>query len=207
MSKILVTLALIVLLVSFMAGCGKSGPEAKFTAAPLTGYPPLDIQFTDESKGEIQAWEWDFDGDGIIDSTDQNPQYTYNEPGNYTVSLTVSSPNGNNTAIQTEYIKVMPCPRFADFIAEPTPGNCEVKGKGLSCTGTTTVQFIDKSTGNVTGWAWDFESDGIVDSNEQNPSHLYAKNGVYSVTLTIITTTCEDPITKRDYISITGCKT
>ncbi|OGO00443.1 MAG: hypothetical protein A2Y59_06265 [Chloroflexi bacterium RBG_13_52_14] len=196
MSKILIALALILLLVSFMAGCGKSGPEAKFTAEPLTGYPPLAVQFTDSSTGEVQAWEWDFDNDGMIDSTEQNPQYTYEEPGNYTVSLTVSSPNGNNTVTQTEYIKVMPCPRFADFIAEPTSG-----------VGTTIVQFTDMSTVEVSSWAWDFQSDGIVDSNEQNPSHVYAQNGVYSVTLTITTPTCDDTITKYDYISITGCHT
>jgi PKD repeat protein len=196
MSKILVTLALIVLLVSFTTGC-KSGPQANFTAEPLTGYPPLEVQFTDISTGEAQAWEWDFNGDGIIDSTEQNPQYTYNEPGNYTVSLTASNPNGNNTLIQTEYVKVTTCPRYADFIAEPTVG-----------VGTTTVQFTDMSMGEVLSWAWDFQSDGIIDSNEQNPSHVYSKNGVYSVTLTITTTAiCEDTITKHDYISITGCHT
>jgi PKD repeat protein len=196
MSKILVTLALIVLLVSFTAGCGKSGPQADFTAAPETGYPPLEVQFTDSSTGEIEVWEWDFDSDGIIDSTEQNPQYTYDAPGNYTIILTVSSPNGNNTIIQTGFIKVVPCPRFADFTAEPTVG-----------VGVTTVQFTDMSTSEVLSWAWDFESDGLIDSNEQNPSHVYTRNGVYSVTLTITTPTCDDTITKYDYISITGCKT
>jgi PKD repeat protein len=195
MSKILVILALIVLLPSFATGCN-SGPEADFTAEPLTGYPPLEVQFTDSSTGDAQAWEWDFNGDGIIDSTEQNPQYTYNEPGNYTVSLAASNANGNNTLIQTEYIKVTPCPRCADFTAEPTEG-----------VGTTTVQFTDLSLGEVLSWAWDFQSDGIIDSNEQNPEHVYSRNGVYSVTLTITTTTCEDTITKHDYISITGCHT
>jgi PKD repeat protein len=95
-----------------------------------------------------------------------------------------------------EFVRVVPCPRFADFIAEPTVG-----------VGTTTVQFTDKSTGNVTSWAWDFESDGIIDSTEQNASHIYSKNGNYTVTLTIATPECSDTITKWDYISITGCHT
>lgn len=90
----------------------------------------------------------------------------------------------------------MPCPRFADFIAEPTVG-----------VGVTTVQFTDMSTGEVLSWAWDFQSDGIIDSNEQNPNFTYFRNGVYSVTLTITTTTCDDTMTKYDYISITGCHT
>jgi len=166
------------------------------------------VQFTDSSTGDAQAWEWDFNGDGIIDSTEQNPQYTYNETGNYTVSLTASNPNGNNTATVTDYIVVLPCPKYADFTVEPIPNNCKVQGEGLSCTGTTKVQFIDKSIGNVTAWAWDFQSDGKIDSTEQNPTYRYTRNGVYSVTLTITTTTvCEDTITKHDYISITGCST
>ena len=196
MTRILVVLALVALLVSFATGC-KSGPQASFTAEPLTGYPPLEVPVTDGSTGEAQAWEWDFDGDGIIDSTEQNPQYTYNETGNYTVSLTASNPNGNNTLTLAEYITGEPCLRYDDFTAEPTVG-----------VGKTEVQFTDLSLGNVTAWAWDFQSDGKIDSTEQNPKFTYTRNGVYSVTLTITTTTvCEDTITRHDYISITGCST
>jgi len=196
MTRIIFALALVALLASFTTGC-KSGPQAQFTAEPLSGYPPLEVQFTDNSTGEAQAWEWDFNGDGIIDSTEQNPQYTYNEPGNYTVSLTAINQNGNNTLILAEYIKVEPCPRYADFIADPTVG-----------VGATTVQFTDLSTGEVLSWAWDFQSDGKIDSTEQNPKFKYTRNGVYSVTLTITSTTvCEDTITKHDYINITGCST
>jgi PKD repeat protein len=168
----------------------------------------FDGSASSDADGSVAAWEWDFDGDGIIDSTEQNPQYTYDLPGNYTVSLTASNPNGNNTATVTDYIVVLPCPKYADFTVEPIPNNCKVQGEGLSCTGTTKVQFIDKSIGNATAWAWDFQSDGEIDSTEQNPTFRYTKNGVYSVTLTITTTTvCEDTITKHDYISITGCHT
>ncbi len=207
MYRAAIILILAFLLASFTAGCSKSGPEADFSASPRSGYPPLDVQFTDESTGNIETWEWDFDNDGTVDSTERNPQFTYDEIGNYTVSLTVSGPGGSNTVTKASYVKVQPCPRFADFIIEPVPANCKVQGEGLSCTGTTTVQFIDRSTGNVIAWAWDFQSDGIIDSTEQNPSYTYRNVGIYSVTLTITTPTCEDTITKYDYISITGCKT
>ena len=84
----------------------------------------------------------------------------------------------------------------ADFMAEPTSG-----------VGATIVHFTDKSTGNVTGWAWDFNSDGVVDSTEQNPTHIFTRDGLFSVTLTITTPNCTDTLTKVDYISITGCHT
>jgi PKD repeat protein len=91
---------------------------------------------------------------------------------------------------------ITPKPCSADFIGEPRVGE-----------GTTTVQFTDKSTGNVTAWAWDFNNDGTVDSTQQNPTNVYNKDGNYTVTLTITTPNCENKTTKPDYISITGCKT
>ncbi len=47
------------------------------------------------------------------------------------------------------------------------------------------VQFTDKSTGDPTEWEWDFDNDGIIDSNAQNPVFSYDFAGLYSVTLTI----------------------
>jgi PKD repeat protein len=89
-----------------------------------------------------------------------------------------------------------PYPCSADFTAEPKTG-----------VGTTTIQFTDKSTGEITSWAWDFENDGIVDSTEQNPDHTYRTNGNYTISLTITTADCQDTEIKQEYISITGCKT
>jgi len=50
----------------------------------------------------------------------------------------------------------------------------------------TTMQFQDISTsslGSVQSWAWNF-GDGAT-STQQNPSHTYAGNGTYTVTLTV----------------------
>jgi len=102
---------------------------------------------------------------------------------------------------------VTPEPCSADFVAEPTTGNCQVQGEVISCTGTTTIQFTDKSTGNVTNWAWDFNGNETIDSTIQNPTHTYTTNGNFTVSLTITTPDCEDKITKPGYINITGCHT
>lgn len=45
------------------------------------------------------------------------------------------------------------------------------------------VQFTDQSTGNVTGWEWDF-GDGET-STEQHPRHVYGTTGLKTVTLTV----------------------
>ena len=207
MTRIIAVLALIILVLSTLVGCGTAVPQAKFSAIPLNGHPPVDVQFTDKSTGNISSWEWDFNNDGVVDSTIQNPEYAYDNPGNYTVSLTVRGLNGNDTEVKKDYIEITRCPYFADFTIESIPGNCQLQGNSTSCTGTTTVQFTDKSTGNVTGWAWDFNNDGSIDSTEQNPTHTYTKNGNYTVTLTIATPECRDTLTKWDYINVAGCHT
>ncbi len=62
-----------------------------FEASPISGTVPLTVQFTDLSTGEdIYSWEWDFDNDGEIDSYEQNPEYTYQDTGYYSVSLTIN---------------------------------------------------------------------------------------------------------------------
>ena len=37
----------------------------------------------------------------------------------------------------------------------------------------------------IVSWAWDFESDGTIDSTDQHPEFTYFDNGVYTVTLTV----------------------
>ena len=84
-------------------------PKANFTANITSGFAPLTVQFNDSSVSYdgIIAWEWDFDGDGIVDSNEQNPIYTYDEAGTYTVSLTVYEADGDSdTETKTDYITV-----------------------------------------------------------------------------------------------------
>ena len=46
-----------------------SAPVASFTATPASGNTPLTAQFTDASTGTVSSYAWDFNGDGIVDST------------------------------------------------------------------------------------------------------------------------------------------
>tara|TARA_B100000315_G_scaffold223352_1_gene228071 strand:+ start:6833 stop:10429 length:3597 start_codon:yes stop_codon:yes gene_type:complete len=55
--------------------------------------------------GDIVAWDWDF-GDGGT-SSEQNPVYTYNDIGVYTVSLTVSDESDlSDSLVKEDYITV-----------------------------------------------------------------------------------------------------
>ena len=62
------------------------------------------------------------------------------------------------------------------------------------------IKFFDESQGEVTSWKWDF-GDGST-STEKNPIHVYAKNGQYSVTLTVTGPGGSDTATKTDFVRI-----
>jgi PKD repeat protein len=88
-------------------------PVADFTSTPRGGSPPLLIQFTDTSTGDINTWQWDF-GDGTT-SKKQNPSHTYVKDGSYTVSLTVSGPGGSDTKTVVGYIDAKTTPAKANI--------------------------------------------------------------------------------------------
>jgi outer membrane protein assembly factor BamB len=79
-------------------------PVAAFGAAPLSGPAPLIIDFTDHSTGHITAWDWTF-GDGQISGA-RHPEAVYTDPGDYSVTLTVSGPGGSDTTTRLRYIHV-----------------------------------------------------------------------------------------------------
>ena len=91
-----------------------SAPVANFTCDILNGTAPLTVHFTDKSINSPTALAWDFDNDGVVDSTEQNPTYTYNSSGNYTVKLMASNGEGNDDEIKTDYISVSNSPSIAN---------------------------------------------------------------------------------------------
>ncbi|MCJ7602768.1 MAG: carboxypeptidase-like regulatory domain-containing protein [Desulfobulbaceae bacterium] len=67
------------------------------------------------------------------------------------------------------------------------------------------VQFTDVSNaepGNqIISWEWDFNNDGIVDSIEQNPTHVFTTVGQYTVSLTVMDSEGNSHTTlKEDFI-------
>ncbi len=78
---------------------------------------------------------------------------------------------------------------MADFTADTTFGTVPFD-----------VSFTDLSVGDITSWEWDFENDGTIDSDEQNPVHTYTETGVYSVSLTVGDGINTNTIVKEDYI-------
>ena len=82
---------------------------ANFSTPVKEGNQPLTVEFCNFSIGNIQEYEWDFDNDGIVDSNEESPSWTYWEPGTYSVSLTITAgtPDSTNTFVKEDYIMVL----------------------------------------------------------------------------------------------------
>ncbi len=70
-------------------------PTAGFTFVDQTVGTTYTVDFSDASSGPITSWHWDF-GNGDTSSV-QNPSYVYQNPGNYTVTLTVVGQCGDSS--------------------------------------------------------------------------------------------------------------
>ncbi len=194
-------------------GPGPLPLAAEFTAEPKIGPEPLTVQFTDRSTGNITSWLWDFD-DGTT-SIDKNPVHTFHQPHSYSISLTVTGPDGSDTETKATYIQgLTPTIPEADLSKEPIQMDAPM-----------TVQFIDQSScpahyitrtedggmlvgwmesadyGGITTWLWDF-GDGET-STERNPTHTYKNPGTYTVTLKVIGPAGSNTKTKENYVTLT----
>lgn len=84
-------------------------PVADFSTNVTGGQVPLSVKFTDLSKNAT-AVIWDFNSDGIPDSTERTPVYVYTYPGNYTINLTVNNTEGTDSKSST--VTVFPAQRL-----------------------------------------------------------------------------------------------
>lgn len=148
-------------------------PEAEFSSNVTSWVSPLTAQFTDLSTGAL-SWEWDFNGDGITDSTARNPVYTYTSYGQYNVSLNVSNRIGYDSETKNNYITVAPLLMLS---ANPVENVTTYKREGqefnISTNYNTTVNWYLNGTKELT-------ESGVKASSYSN-STLFP--GTYNVTV------------------------
>ncbi|AKB55391.1 MULTISPECIES: lectin like domain-containing protein [Methanosarcina] len=147
-------------------------PEADFSSNVTIGMFPLTVQFTDLSSNALY-WKWDLNGDGKIDSTTQNPIYTYGSYGNYAVSLTIGNSKGSDTETKIGYIKVVP---LSIDSASPVENITTYKGE---------KQEFSISTNYACDISWYFngESKGSESSvKDSSYTETISSPGFYNVT-------------------------
>lgn len=144
------------------------------------------------SQGGATGYTWDLGG-GLLKSG-STITYSFATAGTYPVKLEVSKPGsgascslGLCTASITKQIVVSPStppppPLLASF--ETTPA-CEGGFGAELCTATTgqSIQFRSTSSGDPTGYTWNFSDGPLV--GLANTTHTWSAAGTYAVRLTI----------------------
>jgi len=176
------------------------GLVANFSGTPTTGTAPLQVSFTDSSTGEIDSWSWTF-GDGGS-STDQNPTYTYDDPGTYTVALEVTGPGGSDTRTRTNYITVNAVPtEYTLSVNTDGEGSVTLDPPGGTYEAGTVVQLTavpggsEETEGVFTGWSGDLSGsdnpETITMDSDKTVTATFIEIGVESGDLASMS--CVDP--------------
>ncbi|NIA31448.1 MAG: S8 family serine peptidase, partial [Actinobacteria bacterium] len=134
-------------------------PVADFNADQTSGSCPLTVTYTDASTGNPTTWSWSFPGGDPASATGQGPHsVTYNNGGNFSVTLDVSNDCGSNSNTKTDYISVT-CGILGDVNADDAANSTDALII-LSCdVGQDVSQYCPMNCGDV-------NSDGLVNSTD-----------------------------------------
>ncbi len=136
----------------------------------------------------ISSYSWSF-GDNQ-QSTQFNPPHTYAAAGTYNAVLTAVSDKGCSSSV-TKLVEVHPNPNVT-FNAGM---------QGCAPVNAAFVSNASVTSGNVTGWLWNF-GDGEI-STDAHPLHVFDHTGNYDVTLTVVSDFgCQASYTQSDIIKV-----
>ncbi|QSE98812.1 PKD domain-containing protein [Fulvivirga lutea] len=161
-------------ILTYSSGCTKTveydsifniySAKNKIIASSISGCSPVEIEFTLEDQKVTNPF-WEIGG---ITSTEINPVLTFDNPGEYPVSVHFINKFGCDQQLNLKnMIRVFP-----NEIEYDTPEQV------TTCQ--STEVFFNGDVGKDF-WEWDF-GDGVK-SNEPHPVHSYEKIGTYTVTL------------------------
>lgn len=153
-----------------------------FTVDKTNGCQPTVFNFTDLStpaaSGLQYQWSFEENNGSAGSSAAKNPTYVFNTLGMHNVTLTITNSGCSRSLTKTDYIETFP--PTADFVISAP-----------DCANPLERSFTDNTswgTGPTGTYLWDF-GDG-TSSTIPSPTHVYAGDGTYTVTLTVSNGTC-----------------
>ncbi len=157
---------------------------------PYQFHPDLLDNIYNEKILETYEFTWDF-GNGVT-SNNQRPFYTFESPGEYYITLTVSNGCGTTTKTKRFYVYPQEKECIAKFDVEQASNN--------------KILFTNTSVGNITNMVWTY-GDGSR-STSDNSMHQYNAGGIYEVCLAIYdsTSNCFDSYCKKVIVGDVQCK-
>jgi len=148
---------------------------------PYTGVVDVAVMFdgtgSNDPDGTIQSYDWDF-GDGTA-GTGPQPQHAYAAPGVYDVSLTVTDDAGDTSAPATTTATIDAANQVP--IADPNGPYTGTVGVPVNFDGSGS----NDPDGTIQSYDWDFGDGTVVPDAGPTPTHTYATDGTFDVTLTV----------------------
>jgi PKD repeat protein len=145
---------------------------------PYTGYEGSSVTLTGSATDpgiDTFIFEWDMDDNDLFDdATGKTPVWLWDDDGVYIIGMRVTDDDGG-VGFDTTTVTISNVPPTVNA-GGPYAGN---ESTPINFTGSLT----DPGIGDTFTYLWDF-GDGKM-SMQQNPTHVYADDGVYTVFLTI----------------------
>jgi len=133
--------------------------DARFEFFPPSPMEDEPILFSDRSITNPEDWTWDFGDDSALEYGVENPIHTYEDPGTYTVTLTVDTaagPSDTSRVVTVSAIRDANCGRAWNLVREGGPDEDELldvahgNGTHVAVGRKGTVLWSDDAFGN---WA------------------------------------------------------
>jgi PKD repeat protein len=182
-------------------------PVAHFSSdTPYYVNSPVVFNNTSTAHGSVK-YEWDFDNNGIYDSTSYDGRFTYTSTGKKKIKLRLTFKGCDSTVIRT----------FLDSVTVINPLNRPVSGFFADRNVTNIydeVYFTDLSTGRPNKWTWTILPDSFdktadyyyikgTSASSPNPVVIFNRPGSYTVSLTTYNGAGKgSTLTKTDYIFV-----
>ncbi len=156
-------------------------PVPAFTLSPNPYVPVFDLDVRVDASGstddgEIVAWEWDFDNDGVFDASGEQASYEYRTTGEHPIRLRVT----DNEGVSAELVQILvagnlPRASFTVAPAQPLAGQSARFDAGASTS----------SNGAIVSYEWHFDNDNVADATGQIVEYTFASAGTYRVQLRV----------------------
>jgi gliding motility-associated-like protein len=156
-------------------------PDPEASILPQSSFcDGMTYDFQSESEN-AESFLWNFDDEsGLNESTVENPEYTFSQPGNFEIMLIVSA---ENACPDTAWLNFVIFPNLEAFFEQPD----------AQCFGTTNFSFeAIGANSNAALYSWDFGSTAIPSTSTlSSPNNIvFANAGWNEVTLSISENGC-----------------
>lgn len=162
---IVVGYVILFIMVSLIIKSCTADTSIRASVLPLVVEVGSPIRFSDSTYNASNVL-WEF-GNGDV-SKEKSGEYVFKESGHYQVRLTVE--------------KEKVC-----FMVNVKEERTERRKQSVKIKAPSTVvqneRVVFMAVGDSDNWRWEFGETGQVDSQEQNPIHVYSRVGVYEVRL------------------------